>query len=72
MNRQSQAPWSRRDLLSGAAFSLLAPAAPSQAPWWRRTLRWGQTNISEEDPLHYDIDRWRGALEADAPPGRDH
>lgn len=59
MNRQSQAPWSRRDLLSGAAFSLLAPAAPSQAPWWRRTLRWGQTNISEEDPLHYDIDWWR-------------
>jgi hypothetical protein len=29
-------------------------------PWYRRTYRWGQTNINELDPLHYDIPWWRG------------
>ncbi len=38
-----------------------APAQNPQAepPWYRRTLRWGQTNISEEDPSRYDIEWWR-------------
>ena len=31
---------------------------PSQ-PWYRRALRWGQTNITELDPIRYDIDWWR-------------
>src|SRR5262249_40064890 len=35
-----------------------APTAAA-APWYRRALRWGQTNIAEQDPLHYDIARWR-------------
>lgn len=59
MRRRSTGWWTRRDLLRGATCSLAVPAALSQAPWWRRTLRWGQTNISEEDPLTYDIDWWR-------------
>ena len=27
--------------------------------WYKRTFRWGQTNITEIDPLRYDIDWWR-------------
>ncbi|MCU0520794.1 MAG: Tat pathway signal protein, partial [Anaerolineae bacterium] len=32
-------------------------AAP--VPWYRRAMRWGQTNITEIDPIRYDIDWWR-------------
>jgi len=28
-------------------------------PWYRTTLRWGQTNITEMDPVRYDIKWWR-------------
>lgn len=28
-------------------------------PWYRRTIRWGQTNITERDPLRYDITWYR-------------
>lgn len=28
-------------------------------PWYRRVTRWGQTNITEKDPLRYDIGWWR-------------
>jgi hypothetical protein len=28
-------------------------------PWYRRAVRWGQTNITERDPLRYDIAWWR-------------
>ncbi len=31
----------------------------SQQPWYRRTLRWGQTNLSEQDPATYDPEEWR-------------
>ena len=27
--------------------------------WYRTTLRWGQTNITELDPIRYDIGWWR-------------
>ncbi|MBI3208047.1 MAG: Tat pathway signal protein [Candidatus Solibacter usitatus] len=41
----------------------LAGGLPAQTaikvPWYRRAYRWGQTNITENDPLHYDIDWWR-------------
>src|SRR5688500_5033376 len=30
-----------------------------QAPWYRRVTRWGQTNITEKDPIIYDIKWWR-------------
>ena len=29
-------------------------------PWYLRTCRWGQTNITELDPVQYDIAWWRG------------
>jgi hypothetical protein len=35
-----------------------APAAPS-GPWYRRARRWGQTNITEIDPMRYDMAWWR-------------
>jgi hypothetical protein len=28
-------------------------------PWYRRVTRWGQTNLSEHDPLNYDPEFWR-------------
>jgi hypothetical protein len=30
-----------------------------QAPWYRRTYRWGQTNLTEIDPIRYDAAFWR-------------
>jgi hypothetical protein len=36
-----------------------APAAKAKLPWYRRTLRWGQTNITDIDPIRYDIAWWR-------------
>jgi hypothetical protein len=30
-----------------------------EVPWYRRVTRWGQTNITEKDPAHYDIKWWR-------------
>lgn len=58
----------RRDLLKlglvAAPVSLAAqqssarpPAA--EVPWYRRAYRWGQTNITEKDPVRYDIGWWR-------------
>lgn len=35
-------------------------ASGSQTPWYRRAYLWGQTNITEKDPVRYDIDWWRG------------
>lgn len=52
--------------IAGADLISLAAAGFSetigieeQIPWYRRITRWGQTNISEKDPTHYDIDWWR-------------
>ena len=28
-------------------------------PWYKRTYRWGQTNLTEIDPVHYDNKWWR-------------
>ncbi len=38
-----------------------APPRPANdaLPWYRRAYRWGQTNITEKDPVHYDIAWWR-------------
>ncbi|MEP6538921.1 MAG: alpha-amylase family protein [Bryobacteraceae bacterium] len=59
---------SRRDFILdnvGAAL-LLAGSACAQSgsggealPWYRRAYRWGQTNITEKDPVRYDIPWWR-------------
>ena len=34
--------------------------AGATLPWYRRAYLWGQTNITEKDPVRYDIDWWRG------------
>lgn len=55
---------SRREFLTVAAAATLVnvpfslSAAPND-PWYRRTYRWGQTNITEKDPVRYDIPWWR-------------
>jgi hypothetical protein len=28
-------------------------------PWYKTTFRWGQTNLTEDDPLRCDLDFWR-------------
>ncbi len=45
---------------TGAALaSARAITAAEPLPWYRRSLRWGQTNITEMDPVQYDIAWWR-------------
>src|ERR1035437_9075361 len=43
--------------LAGAASS--AAQTGAGVPWYRRPCRWGQTNITERDPVRYDIPWWR-------------
>ena len=28
-------------------------------PWYRRAYRWGQTNLTEMDPIHCDMNEWK-------------
>src|ERR1700730_12927164 len=50
----------RRTFIALAATAVASRAAPaSTEPWYRRTTRWGQTNITEKDPVRYDIPWWR-------------
>jgi Hypothetical glycosyl hydrolase 6 len=51
----------RRDFaLAGAAGALtLSAQSDAGVPWHRRVRRWGQTNITERDPVRYDIAWWR-------------
>lgn len=32
----------------------------STVPWYQRTYRWGQINLNELDPQHFDLPWWRG------------
>jgi hypothetical protein len=60
-----------RDSIGGAIALNAAAALPGQTsatgdratssgvPWYRRAYRWGQTNITENDPPRYDIPFWR-------------
>jgi Hypothetical glycosyl hydrolase 6 len=36
-----------------------ARSSPANTPWYRRAYLWGQTNITEKDPVRYDIAWWR-------------
>ena len=45
--------------LAAAGTMAAAAHADTNPPWYRRTLRWGQTNITERDPVRYDIPWWR-------------
>lgn len=48
------------DLLTLAVDSSVSDTEPeNEIPWYRRVTRWGQTNITEKDPAHYDIAWWR-------------
>jgi len=57
----------RREFLTGGPTAATLAAIPSQGasaaatapPWYRRAYRWGQTNITERDPVRYDIAWWR-------------
>ncbi|HEY3834923.1 MAG TPA: twin-arginine translocation signal domain-containing protein, partial [Bryobacteraceae bacterium] len=53
----------RRKLLeltaAGAGAAVLSAQRSSDGPWYRRATRWGQTNITERDPVRYDIPWWR-------------
>lgn len=51
----------RREFAAAGAAALAGPKAGAGAavPWYRRTFRWGQTNITEKDPVRYDIGWWR-------------
>ena len=53
-------------VLAGTGFSALAAEdlyfknrSVAEIPWYRRVTRWGQINITEKDPPHYDIPWWR-------------
>src|SRR5882672_2210966 len=51
----------RRNFVELAAAGTMAAAvdADTNPPWYRTALRWGQTNITERDPVRYDIPWWR-------------
>ena len=46
-------------LQATAAGPALAGQLGASAPWYKRVCRWGQTNITEKDPVRYDIPWWR-------------
>jgi len=51
---------SNTDLFAFAKKSFVKEVKTIQEiPWYRRVTRWGQTNITEKDPAHYDIEWWR-------------
>lgn len=35
------------------------PPSTTDAPWYRTAVRWGQTNLTEIDPIRYDRAWWR-------------
>ena len=47
------------DLTFGAINPFSKNETAAETPWYRRVTRWGQTNITEKDPAHYDIAWWR-------------
>ena len=42
-----------------SALAMRGQSASTTVPWYRRAYLWGQTNITEKDPIRYDIDWWR-------------
>ena len=46
-------------LMQGADSSEINSEPEPQIPWYKRITRWGQTNITEKDPVIYDIGWWR-------------
>jgi hypothetical protein len=40
-------------------FMVMSKQTASNAPWYESTFRWGQTNLTEMDPVNCDLDMWR-------------
>src|SRR5688572_8677172 len=63
MNRREFIESSAAAAMGAWAQGRQAPAASRQSvsavPWYRRAYLWGQTNITEKDPVRYDIAWWR-------------
>ena len=49
----------RRVFLQAGLGALTLSGQTTAVPWYRRAYRWGQTNITEKDPVRYDIAWWR-------------
>jgi hypothetical protein len=50
----------RRNFIEMTAGATAASInAKARSPWYQTVLRWGQTNITERDPVRYDIPWWR-------------
>lgn len=45
--------------LQGDAQEARESAANAGVPWYRNTYRWGQINLNELDPEHFDVSWWR-------------
>ncbi len=70
VNTRIKQPFTRRSFIVGGVLvplvSVQSPRgsqvepgnASTELPWFRRTFLWGQTNINEADPPHYDLDWW--------------
>ena len=44
---------------ASTASPAVATTPRTEVPWFQRCLRWGQTNLTEIDPLRFDLDWWR-------------
>lgn len=44
---------------NGKGTALQGADAQTVQPWYRRCYRWGQTNLTEIDPIRYDGNWWR-------------
>src|SRR4029079_13329427 len=56
--RRMDGGWTRREFLGTGLALALTPHTPAMR-WHRRPSRWGQPNITEKDPVRYDIGWWR-------------
>lgn len=66
MNDFSRRTFLRQLAAGGAALSLgnwhasaAEASSASTEPWYRRTLRWGQVNLTENDPQRFDLTWWK-------------
>jgi len=52
--------WASASESNASAQGATAPAREGETvPWFRRAQRWGQTNLTEADPAHFDLSWWR-------------
>jgi Hypothetical glycosyl hydrolase 6 len=46
--------------LTGFREAVAQAAQSTAVPWYKNTYRWGQINLNELDPQHFDLQWWRG------------